>query len=1387
MPKSRNTYNKGLNQDASRSKYDPSNYYDALNLRIVTHDGLSTGSIENEKGNALTFSIPNLAAETLSHSDGTTTAVPAQTNLQIIGWCAVNKYIVIFTTADSSTLGGPGQVWAIEYDENTNTVLNAIGGVLNTTDHLIYNGLLNFSTYYRIEAEGRYENSNTVRVYWTDNYNQLRTVNILDPLVRNLKADVIDLKPDVTFCKPTIVDIGVGSLPIGGKVQYAYRLISNQGAQTTVSPTSHLVSLVDGDSQSKNNPVKITGAVADSANSKSVTFNLKGLDLDYSIIEHLAVLYTTKDAPQIFKFGEESIPPTGELDITLSGDEVRINLTQAEFSLVTSGFDVCKTIDAKANVLVAGNIRTVPGEIDDTVWDARAYRFNSSQIAALQNSGTPDIILNASAGTPPWNTVPLDWDAINPYNNEDVDPNWYTNQQYKYQSDGVTIGGEGANVSYTFFTEDLRADERNARTVRRDAPFTISSRQNFTWISGETNPDGSPVIVQHNNVFKNFAEPKVEAELTGYTRGEVYRFGIEFYLKKGNVTFVKWIGDIRFPEPEDGYPVADGPLDSGNMETKSLGISFNIDVSAIANDVSGFRIVRAERPPQQRKRLGTGTILILNSRQGDNDVTSPSNKYRNSLYELMADDSSLGVQREVGINELEVNGNRTGDRYHLPDFPGFNRFNSGGYQGVHLKYPGTKQGTIFLSPLTIHDTIAGFEFKDGDYIKTLGYYQSRAQHYRDNTPSNYTGENQGWVWITRTWEADTSVIAPFNYEAFQINNARHLIDSEYINEANPDLPDSWSNVNDFVNMGYSKTAGSSGRGYPFSSGNQIYLMVLKGLPAPNFMQPFQMEWQNNVIEGTGTISFNGSSLTTNSVFRFKEVAYIRPLNDQYGGYSFEARSKQQYMSTGHFQPVTPATGTVFNQKVFGGDTYAVYWGKEYLHQYNTSTSQIQNPGGVYNNQGDRKMSVAVFMPVESPVNTELDWGRFFNNSRLGSNMGTYVTDTIINDEVYTQQNNSENKFFAKDFTANFTSEFPHRLWASETKIDGELIDSWREFKTSNILDVEGSYGPINKVINFQDKMYFYQDRAFGIASINERSVISDQNGVQLTLGTGDVLDDFRYISTVTGTVHQFCVVNSGNALYHYDVNLKKLYKHSQGTQPLSDVKGLSSFFANNVDNEIVVEDRTLRDNVLGGPVGIHGAFDFRHNRALFTFLNPKNNVSDFTVGFNEFINGFESFYSFTPGLYLNTGRKLLSVDPNDPSEAYLHDEGDYASFYGGLPNDTYITLMVAPNADIPKIFHNIEYNSEVSLNGVQIPNETLNSIETFNDYQTTGIIPLIVPTNVKRRLRHWRHAIDRDVNSTNARARMRDYAVFITLTYNNNNNKRLVLHDVIVSYTPSRD
>jgi hypothetical protein len=52
-----------------------------------------------------------------------------------------------------------------------------------------------------------------------------------------------------------------------------------------------------------------------------------------------------------------------------------------------------------------------------------------------------------------------------------------------------------------------------------------------------------------------------------------------------------------------------------------------------------------------------------------------------------------------------------------------------------------------------------------------------------------------------------------------------------------------------------------------------------------------------------------------------------------------------------------------------------------------------------------------------------------------------------------------------------------RAYLSNVKINEEVIDSWTKFAANNFYDVD-DYGPINKVVNWKDTVFFIQDRGF---------------------------------------------------------------------------------------------------------------------------------------------------------------------------------------------------------------------------------------------------------------------------------------------------------------------
>lgn len=1373
----------GMDQDTATNKRNPMSYYKMSNFRVVTNEGMSSGSIENERGTLFSFEVPDLAQMILT--DGT--VIPAQTNLRIIGWGTIVDTIILFTTNETSATpnGSYGQIWKLEYDEATNTVIGLVGDELDPTVHLVYNQMTNFSSYHRIgRVVGRYENIEIQRVYWTDNYNPVRVINTVDPDSLDIPLDNIDLIPGVTFAQPNIDSIGIGNLPQSSRAQFGYRLLDSGGGETLYSPLSTLTSLTDIDIYTVGYG-SFNGSV-NQLNTRSVTYTITGLDTDYTVIEHIIVLYDELDVKTIYKFDENSVPATGNITVVCNSIEEAIEIPLVEFNILSSGFDIAKDIEVKDNRLIAANTKTKEFNID---FDARAYRFNSSQQSLLKDiSG--DITLNGPI--PAYNTVPEDHDAINVYNQENS-VTWFASlNQYKFKSDGLTLGGSGLNISYEFTTQDMVSNTNTGYTQSPDHVAVPRFAPNATPLTlGVLEPDGSPKLIQIGSQFKNFASQWADSNFVGYTRGETYRFGIVFYSKKGSPSFVKWIGDIRFPDVTDGYPLQ--TLVAGVPTLQSLGIEFDVDVSSIADQISSYSIVRVKREEIDKTKIGSGMLMFF-------DIQDRA--YYHSLahrWETTGPNSTAANPDHPYeyTDEVEIPGGAVNDgNYHLGDKPGFNV--------PQLNFATAKRVTYLLSPL---GEIYWQGFRSGDYIDTRGYYTAPAVLYansQDTDSDNEAKRKYGFYYKLGGFVAN-----PYTRERFEIGNSRPLREGEYI-FSGTDIIDTYTGVNNLMNASASKDqtilGNTANTVVPFGIGSIKLAMMLDDSPTitnntgdpgnlaadAGNMRWLGSNWCGPDFSGGTALEFDGGYVTNSNV-NFKEVVYARYVNNQYGGNTFVDRSKNQYIETNHYQVIDnlPAA-EVLTFKVYGGDTYVNYYDTELMTQY-------WNIDGVYNapykDAADNKLSVAVTLPTESTINTDYISGRRWASSRRFDNMGAYQNNSTVFNQVYKQENSTYDKFFEKDFLLKAVEEHPHQLWASQLKIDGELVDNWRSFKTNDATEVTGIYGPINRIITFRDNLYFYQDKAFGVASINERSIIQDESGQALVLGTGGIFPSYTYISVNTGSYHQFSVTNSESAIYHYDAGLRKVFKfNGQGLTPISDSCKMSSFFYNNVINQINKKDFTLKEDSEGA-IGVHAIPDYRYNRILFTFLNSKGNddtfENNFTISYNEALDAFEAFYDYTPGLYLQYGRRLLSVSPFEKNKVHINNEGDYGVYYDQAASISLINTTLSDKGDIVKTCNNIEYSSELYDNtGIDIYNETFGALRIYNNYQDSGAIPLIVSNDIipattgaiRRRMRTWRYTLPRELGST---ARFRNNWFNLQLTYQNNNNKRIILHEIIYSYTPA--
>jgi hypothetical protein len=384
--------------------------------------------------------------------------------------------------------------------------------------------------------------------------------------------------------------------------------------------------------------------------------------------------------------------------------------------------------------------------------------------------------------------------------------------------------------------------------------------------------------------------------------------------------------------------------------------------------------------------------------------------------------------------------------------------------------------------------------------------------------------------------------------------------------------------------------------------------------------------------------------------------------------------------------------------------------------------------------------------------------------------------------VYSQVSNVFKKR-GLNFNVKTFEKFDSNIIATKVKNAGEIIDNWTDVLPNEVMTLDGKYGSINALVNFRDKVYAIQDTGVAYLSINPRVQIQGTDGIALELGTGGVLQDYQYMSTSSGTLNKWSVVSTPQGFYYFDTLNKSLMAFKEGLGSLSDSLGMHEFFINNsILSELKIDNPILKK-------GISSGFDYINNEVLMTFLQAKGQSDkSFTIAYSEGSGSFTSFYDYKPSRYISKGDNFITTDPANTS-IYQQHAGEYGEFYGAR-YDSYITVMVNPEADMDTVFDNIKYKSEVYIKDIQTlldtdeENKTLTHVRLFNEYQDSGKVPLVVGrnSNLRRKFRDWNAILPRHKGT---RQRIRNPWVFLTLHFDNriHQNHKFILHDIVISYT----
>jgi len=1241
---------------------------------------------------------------------------------EVIGSIDVKDGVVIFTI---DTSNDESSVWKLSSND---------GGL-----SLIYSDIdsiskLNFSVENRIHGTSKKDSEFSEKIYWTDGVNQVRSMNILEDLTGK-EASYFDMYP---MYKPLDITISIGGSKgtiETGRVQYFARYFNKYGAESSISGWSKSMILVDSNDNSSFN---LEGTPVGESSYKSVDITINNIDKSFSHISIYRILYTDIiQAPTITLVSQMEIFDSSELTITDAGNNDMGILTVEEFNALIARSLTANAMDSHKNVLMIGGITDKYFDVDI---DARAYSFSDHGGTTFgvfkhrSNGKYGDLIVYPNGD---WSIdgccsginfegIPTDHDCINEYTNlyAHIDK-WKSNMNLMqmYQNDALDkFGGIGKVVSYEL---DKRIDR---------------------FISNKEYP------------ASNKLTDKIS--FSAHKRGEVYRYGIVFYSKSGLKSSVKWITDIIIPydafEPGDSW---DRILQFSSINfmvfANDINITFNINFGAIPEDI--------------RNELSYAQIVRV-ERKG-NDITS-------------------------------VNGyiTRTTSFAHS-DFSNNFSFVDWGFV-----YP----GSILYQDLALKYSIGYQDFNDVTYSQSNDASNFLVFHSPDVSVNDFTPVGGRSKMITTAYHSDPYDMLKLDRSQELINVVKYYSAGLFPDTSGPELFDTIT-INDASIIGASTGYGSVTLG----SKSVTSGLILNGMDS-SYMNPDGGTRDKRVTYCNSPksliVNVDGAG-RTDVLFDYNYVPVVDIVNDnynsRYGGNTVVSRYNNVYVPVSEFIDVTSGIVNVDVEGDIFNAPYEEILGAAYPFYPAFDESMVAEESDDGYEIRIRMNEVATLFPIESMVNCNVTethaMGLVNSNSTYPTalvipydNMIEYMFIQEIRDlgierwpdkyptdlpEYTYTYNTVYSKFpsYPESVTLNpmydISDRFPSTVYASRPSSQGAIIDNWTKFDVANDLNVGNENGEIFGLKSFNNRLYYFQDNAFGIIASNERSTVTDAEGAQLALGSGGVLERFDVIMEGVGIQDPLHVIAGNKYLMFIDINRAQLIDASAPFIPVGDVHRNASITGRMISN---IKDKN--DVALG--------YDPIYKEYLFTMGGE-------TLVFSELFQHFTSMYSAVPNIYLNCSDSLFSFinyeDIGTKRYIFEHNKGFYGDVYKEVlarRNEyAFITFLLNPNGVRLVEPNNIIYRADV-FDGTD-PYETsfprndrtIKKITVRNHYAEVDT-PIYLKTtggsqsNTSNIAGEWRTQL----NLTRSGNRMAAPYQLITLNFDNTQNEFILLHSVITDF-----
>ncbi len=406
----------------------------------------------------------------------------------------------------------------------------------------------------------------------------------------------------------------------------------------------------------------------------------------------------------------------------------------------------------------------------------------------------------------------------------------------------------------------------------------------------------------------------------------------------------------------------------------------------------------------------------------------------------------------------------------------------------------------------------------------------------------------------------------------------------------------------------------------------------------------------------------------------------------YSGKDKFSKQYDTYYGFGDYKEIKNDANTPKSIYVFTGDMYTQIYEIEGMYKaydFNDDKSSLQS------------MQTIHYIPMESTINQYFDYGMNYRNtsnanlqSEAGEIKGVSTQDRPVHQyNLIYSDNGTSNDIYSPQSVVQSQNTYSQRICYSQMKTNGELLNNWNIFKPVDYIDVNPVYGELTDMFTVQDTLYFWQNKGFGKLSVNERSLVKDENSNLIQLGQGSVLQRYDYLSTKFGMRDQdMCKINVDNDIYWFDHRNRCIaaYKAVSAGNGRTSMQVIDFTEKTNVKTLMKNCDNTKTPTM---------EYDPNNDELLFNNVTLIDTGEDtdgsYTLAFNCKFDIAQSLYDINGcinTIYNNKTNQddIIYINTNDDGQicnSQLSNVKTNASRY-------YLKFIVNPNASVTKVFDN---------------------------------------------------------------------------------------------------